>query len=66
MTVRDHRLESIELLEHENGKGTPAEVILERMLQHQTTAVDTVSGATCSSKVLRKAVENALAEGLLD
>ena len=64
VTVRDHRLESIELLEHENGKGTPAEVILERMLQHQTTAVDTVSGATCSSKVLRKAVENALAAGL--
>lgn len=64
VTVRDHRLESIELLEHENGKGTPAEVILERMLQQQTTAVDTVSGATCSSKVLRKAVENALAAGL--
>ena len=64
VTVRDHRLESIELLEHENGKGAPAEVILERMLQHQTTAVDTVSGATCSSKVLRKAVENALAAGL--
>lgn len=64
VTVRDHRLESIELLEHENVKGTPAEVILERMLQHQTTAVDTVSGATCSSKVLRKAVENALAAGL--
>ena len=64
VTVRDHRLESIELLEHENRKGTPAEVILERMLQHQTTAVDTVSGATCSSKVLRKAVENALAAGL--
>ena len=64
VTVRDHRLESIELLEHENGKGAPAEVILGRMLQHQTTAVDTVSGATCSSKVLRKAVENALAAGL--
>ena len=64
VAVRDHRLESIELLEHENGKGTPAEVILERMLQQQTTAVDTVSGATCSSKVLRKAVENALAAGL--
>ena len=64
VTVRDHRLESIELLEHENGKGTPAEVILERMLQQQTTAVDTVSGATCSSKVMRKAVENALAAGL--
>ena len=64
VTVRDHRLESIELLEHENGRGTPAEAILDQMVQNQTTAVDAVSGATCSSKVIRKAVENALAAGL--
>ena len=66
VTVRDHRMESIELLEHENGRGTPAEAILGQMVQEQTTAVDAVSGATCSSKVIRKAVENALVEGLLD
>ena len=65
VTVRDHRMESIELLEHENGRGTPAEAILSQMVQKQTTAVDAASGATCSSKVIRKAVENALAEGLL-
>ena len=64
VTVRDHRLESIELLEHENGRGTPAEAILDQMVRSQTTAVDAVSGATCSSKVIRKAVENALAAGL--
>lgn len=63
VTVRDHRMESIELLEHENGRGTPAEAILDQMVQNQTTAVDAVSGVTCSSKVIRKAVENALAEG---
>ena len=65
VTIRNHQLESIELLEHENGRGTPAEAILDQMVQNQTTAVDAVSGATCSSKVIRKAVENALAEGLL-
>lgn len=64
VTVRDHRLESVELLEHENGRGTPAEAILDQMVQKQTTAVDTVSGATCSSKVIRKAVENAVTAGL--
>ena len=64
VTVRDHRMESIELLEHENGRGTPAEAILDQMVQEQTTAVDAVSGATCSSKVIRKAVENALTKGL--
>ena len=66
VTVRDNRMESIELLEHKNGRGTPAEAILDQMLQNQTTAVDAVSGATCSGKVIRKAMENALAEGLLD
>ncbi len=64
VTVRDHRLESIDLLEHENGKGTPAEAILDQMVRSQTTAVDAVSGATCSSKVIRKAVENAVKAGL--
>ena len=49
VTVRDHQLESIELLEHENGRGAPAEAILDQMVQEQTTAVDAVSGATCSS-----------------
>ena len=63
VTIRNHQLESIDLLEHENGRGTPAEAILDQMVQNQTTAVDAVSGATCSSKVIRKAVENALAEG---
>ena len=66
VTVRDHRMESIELLEHENGRGTPAEAILSQMVQKQTTAVDAVSGATCSSKVIRKAVENAITAGLSD
>lgn len=64
VTVRDHQMESIELLEHENGRGTPAEAILDQMVRTQTTAVDAVSGATSSSKVIRKAVENALAAGL--
>lgn len=66
VTVRDHRLESIELLEHENGRGAPAEAILDQMLQNQTTAVDAVSGATCSSRVIRKAVENAIKASLSD
>lgn len=66
VTVRDYRMESIELLEHENGRGTPAEAILSQMVQKQTTAVDAVSGATCSSKVIRKAVENAITAGFSD
>lgn len=64
VTVRDHTITDIQLLRHDNGRGTPAEAILARMLQAQTTDVDTVSGATNSSRVLRKAVENALSQGI--
>lgn len=43
-----------------NGKGSAAESILSDMLTKQTTSVDAISGATISSKVIRKAVENSL------
>ena len=66
VTVKDHILTDIELTEHQNGRGTPAEAILEEMLREQATDVDAVSGATCSSKVIRKAVEEALAKGLAE
>ena len=64
VTVKGHSMTDITLIRHDNGRGAPAEAILNRMLQAQTTAVDAVSGATCSSKVIRKAVENALAQGV--
>lgn len=64
VTVREHAITEIELTRHDNGRRIPAEAILARMLQEQTTDVDAVSGATCSSKVIRKAVENALEKGV--
>lgn len=64
VTVQEHAMTEIELTSHDNGRGAPAKVILDRMLREQTTDVDVISGATCSSKVIRKAVENALAKGL--
>lgn len=42
-----------------------AEAVLEEILRQQRIDVDTVSGATNSSKVLKKAVEDALKSGLL-
>lgn len=64
VTVKDHVITDIVLTKHENGRGAPAEAILGQMLRQQTTAVDAVTGATNSSKVIRKAVENALEKGL--
>ena len=60
VTIKDHRIESIELLEHNNGQGAGAEVIPSIVVEKQTMQIDTISGATYSSKVILKAIENAL------
>ena len=63
VTVQGGRMTDIALLEHRNEHGTPAEAIIERVLQQQSLQVDRVSGATNSSKVILQAVENALKQG---
>ena len=63
VTVQAHKLKDIQLLRHENGQGAPAEAMLPDMLSRNTSEVDTVSGATLSSKAIRAAVRNALAKG---
>ena len=60
VTVQGGRLVKIELLRHKTERGAKAESIINEMLQKQTTDVDVISGATNSSKVIKKAVENAL------
>ena len=60
VTVENHRITGIELVEHSNGQGAAAEVIPDRVVEAQSLEVDTVSGATYSSKVILKAIENAL------
>lgn len=60
VTVKDQRITGIELVKHNNGKGAPAEVIPGRVVEAQSLNVDGVSGATYSSKVILKAIENAL------
>ena len=63
VTVQDHALRKIRLLHHENGQGAPAEAMLPEMLSRNTSEVDTISGATLSSKAIRAAVRDALAKG---
>ncbi len=62
--VKDHKIVNINLLEHQCGKGQPAESTLDEMIKKNTDNVDTVSGATTSSKTIRNAVNNALQKGL--
>ena len=60
VSVSDGSIENIELLEHECGKGKPAEAIIADMTDGNTTEVDAVTGATVSSEVIKAAVRNAL------
>lgn len=60
VTVRNGAITNIDILEHKNGRGKPAEIVADRIMEEQKIDVDTVSGATNSSIVIKKAVENAL------
>ena len=57
---RKHMIKEIELKKHDNGQGFPAEIIPGKVVEAQSLEVDIVSGATYSSKVILKAIENAL------
>jgi len=64
VVVKDHKIESIELLQHENGRGGDAEIIPANVVKAQSLQVDTISGATASSKVILEAIEQALKKGI--
>jgi len=60
VTVKHGKINAINILEHRNERGGPAEIITSNIINEQKINVDAVSGATNSSKVIKKAVENAL------
>ena len=64
VTVEDGEIVSINILEHRHERGKAAEKVIEKIIEEQKIDVDAVSGATNSSAVIKKAVENALKGGL--
>lgn len=58
--IKGGAIVSINLLEHRNERGKRAEDIIDDILSKQNTTVDAITGATNSSNVIKKAVENAL------
>ena len=62
--VKEHKIAAINLIEHKNGKGKPAEAIIPEMIKKNTDNVDAVSGATGSSRTIRNAVNVSLQKGL--
>ncbi len=60
VTVQNGEITNINILEHRHERGKTAEVITDSMVDEQKIDVDAISGATNSSIVIKKAVENAL------
>lgn len=58
--VQNGVITNIDILEHKNGRGSSAEVVVDSIIKEQKIDVDAVSGSTNSSIVIKKAVENAL------
>ena len=63
VTVKNHKITEIILLKHKTERGKPAEVLPGKVVKAQSLKVDTISGATNSSKVILKSIENALNSG---
>ncbi len=57
--VSGHEIKSIEIVRHNHGRGKSAEAIIASLIENQSVEVIVISGATYSSKVILKAIENA-------
>ena len=64
VTVQNGEITNINILEHRHDRGKAAEAISNKIVDEQKIDVDAISGATNSSTVIKKAVENALKNGL--
>ncbi|MDW7651897.1 MAG: FMN-binding protein [Bacillota bacterium] len=60
VSVHNGMIASIAILEHDNGRGAAAERITDSIVAAQSLQVDAIGGASLSSKVILKAVEDAL------
>lgn len=64
VVIKDYQIKEIKILKHQNGLGKEAEAITEDMIKLNSYQVDVVSGATYSSLVIQKAVNDALMKGM--
>jgi uncharacterized protein with FMN-binding domain len=59
--VKNGKIENITMLKNQNSRyAKMAEGVLKRIIRRQSPDVDTISGATTTSKAIMKAVENSL------
>jgi len=62
--VSGHEIRSIEILEHKESYLPQAEMIAHDVLGSQSLEVDAISGATLTSDTVKKAIEDALLQGI--
>ncbi len=62
--VHNHRIISIEILEHHHANAEAAEQIIDWIVESQTIEVDGVAGASYSVRVIQAAIINALKKGV--
>lgn len=58
--VENHHIKDIVIMEHQNGMGENAELMIPDMIERNTQDVDVISQATISSKAIQNAVQTAL------
>ena len=64
VSVKNHKIISISIIKHENGKGKPAEAIVDAIVKDNSTDVELIAGATMSYLVIRAAVIDAVTNGI--
>lgn len=64
VTLKDHRIEAVKSTGAGQAMGAVMQQIFDRIVQDQSVVVDTVSGASLTTRAAAKAVENALTPGL--
>ncbi len=64
--IKGHRIVAIKRIgvQRDESKKDTADKAIDKMIVEQSVAIDTVSGATLSTKAIQKAVENALSKGI--
>lgn len=63
--VLNHRIVTIEIIEHHHANAKAAEQIIDWIVESQTIEVDGVAGASYSVRVIQAAILNALRKGVI-
>lgn len=66
VTVKDHKLENIKIVENKGSQGAKVEPIIQEMISQNTTIVPAIKGEELASLVFISCVDSALTQGVPD